>query len=52
MMTFHSDISVRYIDNAVNDLFSRTNNLADFSNPNSSTFSVLHKSYFIMVFGF
>ena len=39
--TLYSDISIRNINNAVNDLFMRTNNLmADFSNAHSSTLSV------------
>ena len=36
--TLYSDISIRNINNAVNDLFMRTNNLIeDFSNVQSST---------------
>ena len=36
--TLYSDISIRNINNAVNDLFMRTNNLMDdFSNVQSST---------------
>ena len=35
--TLYADISIRNINNAVNDLFMRTNNLmADFSNAHSS----------------
>ena len=37
--TLYSDISIRNINNAVNDLFIRTNNLmVDFSNAHSSTY--------------
>ena len=44
--TLYSDISIRNINNAVNDLLMRTNNLmADFSNAHSSTLSVLYNSY-------
>ena len=50
--TLYSDISVRNINNAVNDLFMRTNNLmADFSNAHSSTLSVLYNSYCMNVYG-
>ena len=44
--TLYSDISIRNINNALNDLFMRTNNLmADFSNAHSSILSVLYNSY-------
>ena len=44
--TLYSDITIRNINHAVNDLFMRTNNLmADFSNAYSSTLSVLYNSY-------
>ena len=50
--TLYSDISIRNINNAVNDLFMRTNNLmADFSNAHSSTLSVLYNSYCMNVYG-
>ena len=39
--TLYSDISIKNINNAVNDLFMRTNNpMVDFSNAHSSTLSV------------
>ena len=44
--TLYSDIYIRNINNAVNDLLMRTNNLvAAFSNAHSSTLSVLYNSY-------
>ena len=50
--TLYSDISIRNINNAVNDLFMRTNNLmADFSNAHSNTLSVLYNSYCMNVYG-
>ena len=50
--TLYSDISIRNINNAVNDLFMRTNNLmADFSNAHSSTLSVLYNSYCMNAYG-
>ena len=50
--TLYSDISIRNINNAVNDLFMRTNNLmADFSNAHSSTLSVMYNSYCMNVYG-
>ena len=40
------------MNNAVNDLFIRTNNLmAEFSNAHSSTLSVLYNSYCMNVYG-
>ena len=48
----YSDISIRNINNAVNDLFMRTNNLmVDFSNVHSSTLFVLYNSYCMNVYG-
>ena len=48
----YSDISIRNDNNAVHDLFMRTNNLmADFSNAHSSTLSVLYNSYCMNVYG-
>ena len=50
--TLYSDISIRNINNAMNDLFMKTNNLmADFSNDHSSTLSVLYNSYCFNVYG-
>ena len=50
--TLYSDISIRNINNAVNDLFMRTNNLmVDFSNAHSNTLSVLYTSYCMNVYG-
>ena len=50
--TLYSDISIRNINNAVNDLFMRTNNLmAHFSNAHSSTLSVLYNSYCMNEYG-
>ena len=50
--TLYSDISIRNINNAVNDSFMRTNNLmADFSNAYSSTLSVLYNSHCMNVYG-
>ena len=50
--TLYSDIFIRNINNAVNDLFIRTNNLmVDFSNAHSSTLSVLDNSYCMNVYG-
>ena len=44
--TLYPDIFITNINNAVNDLFMRTNNLmADFSNDHRSTLSVLYNSY-------
>ena len=41
--TLYCDISIRNINNAVNDMFMRTNNLMDdLSNAHSSTLSVLY----------
>ena len=49
--TLYSDISIRNSNNAVNDLFMRTNNLmADFLNAHSSTLSVLYNSYCMNVY--
>ena len=49
--TLYSDISIRNNNNAVNDLFMRTNNLmADFSNSHSSTLSVLYNSMAVLLY--
>ena len=49
--TLYSDISIRNIHNALNNLFMRTNNLmADFSNAHSSTLPVLYNSYCMNVY--
>ena len=48
----YSNISMKKINNAVNNLFMRTNNLmAVFSNAHSSTLSVLYNSYCMNVYG-
>ena len=50
--TIFSDISIKNIDNAVNDLYMRTNNLmADFSYAESTTLSLLCNSYCMNVYG-
>ena len=50
--TLYSDISIKNINNSVNVLFMRTNNLmADFSNAHSGTLSVLHNSCCMNVYG-
>ena len=49
--TLYSDISIRKIKNAVNNLFMKTNNLmSDFLNAHSSTLSVLYNSYCMNVY--
>ena len=50
--TIFSDMSIKNIDNAVNDLYMRTNNLmADFSYAESTTLSLLYNSYCMNVYG-
>ena len=52
--TIFSDISIKNIDNAVTDLYVKTNinNLtADFSYAESTTLSLLYNSYFMNVYG-
>ena len=47
-----SDISIKNIDNAVNDLYMRTTNLmADFAYAESTTLSLLYNSYCMNVYG-
>ena len=49
--TLYSDISIRNINNTVNDLFMRTNNLmADFSNTHNSTLSVLYNNRIVLMY--
>ena len=50
--TIFSDISIKNVDNAVNDLYMRTNNLmADFSYAESTTLSLLYNLYCMNVYG-
>ena len=51
--TLYSDISIRNINNAVNDLIMGTNSLmAGFSSAHFSTLSVLYNSYCMNVYDF
>ena len=52
-ITLHSDISIRNISNAMNDLPIGTNNLmSNFPNANSCTLLLLYNSYCMNVYDF